>query len=171
MSNWLYHSSYGFEPTLWWLTTWAVKMPLTFHAGWNGFPISPQWLLFQPLCRFTVPASSLSKQLFLFEGNLILHNIVCCPGQFVRKGIVGDHEIGLLHLEIVVGSCLRIIAPCQLSSLGKGPGQVSVAVFLVSFALFLPIVCPFGGDLSGVEMGSDFNFEFLATPKAVNCGI
>jgi len=118
----VFHRSYGFEPTPWWLTTWAVKMLTTPYCGWNGLPISPQWLLFQPQPRFTVPASCLSKQFFRLEDNLIPYDEVCCPGQFVREGTVGDHEIGLLHLAIVVGSCLRIIAPCQLSSLREGPG-------------------------------------------------
>jgi len=95
---------------------------------------------FQPHLRFTVPASFLSKQFFRLEDNLIPYDEVCCPGQFVRKGTVGDHGIGLLHLAIVVGSRLRIIAPRQLSSLQKGPAQVFVAVFLVSSCLFLSIV-------------------------------
>ena len=66
-------------------------------------------VLFQPRPRFTVPASSLSKQLFRLEDNLIPHDEVGCPG------------------------------------------QVSVAVFLVSSCLVLSIACPLGGDLSTVR--------------------
>ena len=38
---------------------------------------------FQPHPRFTVPASSLSKQFFRLEDNLIPYDEVCCPGQLV----------------------------------------------------------------------------------------
>ena len=58
---------------------------------------------------------------------------------------MGDHEIGFLHFAVVVGSCLRIIAPSQFGSLGKGPGQVSVAVFLVWFALLKLGTLPYFG--------------------------
>ena len=37
----VFHRSYGLKPAPWWLTTWAVKILLTFYAGWNGLPIRP----------------------------------------------------------------------------------------------------------------------------------
>ena len=54
------------------------------------------------------------------------------------------HSVGLLHLALVKCPGLRIIAPGDLGSFGKGPRQVLVAAFLVPFALLLIVADPFG---------------------------
>jgi len=61
-----------------------------------------------------------------------------------------DHRIGFLHLTLVKCSGLWIIAPGNLGSFGKGPRQVFVAAFLVSFAFFLVVADPFGRNLPAV---------------------
>ena len=60
------------------------------------------------------------------------------------------HEVGLLHLAIVVCPGLCVAPPGVLSCLGIGPCKVLVAAFLVSFALHLIIAEPFARYLPAV---------------------
>ena len=63
---------------------------------------------------------------------------------------MGYHSISFLHLALVKCPGLRIIAPGDLGSFGKGPRQVFVAAFLVSFAFLLIVADPFGRNFSAV---------------------
>jgi hypothetical protein len=94
----------------------------------------------QPLC----------KKLLRIKSYAILHYMVCRTGQFVSQGSMSYHKLALRRLSIIIRPRVRIVTPCQLGSLRKGPGQILVAIFFVPVPFLLPVTCPATRDLSTI---------------------
>ncbi len=149
-----YHNSCGFIPAPWWLTTWAVKMPMTLYY-WveritnqkSGFARPYTGSPLQPSCD---QRSFSDEDLLWLKDHLIPHDEVRRPRQLVGKGIVRNHKIRLLHLAIVVRPGLRIAASGALGCLGLGPREIFIAAFLVAFSFHLVITKPLARYLAAI---------------------
>lgn len=74
------------------------------------------------------------------------------------QGTVRHHEIGLLHLPLIIGASLGMITPGKLSRLRKRPSQILIPVLLVSFPFGLLVAGPLAGNLptvGNIFFGSD----------------
>ena len=84
------------------------------------------------------------KRLFVF------HDAVRGPGQFGGKCALGAHGVGPALFAVVPGPRLGRMHPGERGRLGKSPGKVLVAVFLVSLALGLAVGGPPARDMAAV---------------------
>jgi hypothetical protein len=106
---------YGFDPTLRWLTAWAVKVPEANFLGGTGFQSD---LMVIPTPTLVHRSSQLlCKKLLRIKSYAIFHHVVGRPGQFVRQGSLGHHELSLRCFSIVIGPRIRIIASRKFCSL------------------------------------------------------
>src|SRR3972149_533535 len=84
----------GYEPASQWLTAWAVKRQIKLSLGGMGSQSIP-WFK-QLRSWFPIPARSLSEQLGLLKGNVVPHDVIGGPAQFMGQGIVGHRGILLV---------------------------------------------------------------------------
>jgi len=73
------------------------------------------------------------------KGDLISHNVVTDPGQFITQGLGRHDRISLGGLSIIVASKSRIMPACKLGSFDKCPAQIFITVFTVTLAAELGI--------------------------------
>ena len=73
------------------------------------------------------------------KGNLISHDVVTDPGQFIAQGLGRHDRISLGGLSIIVASQSRIMPACKLSAFDKCPAQIFIAVFTVTLAFAFAI--------------------------------
>jgi hypothetical protein len=87
--------------------------------------------------------SFLAKQLVFIEWDLISHHIEGCPGQFIRKGLGSNSAVALSHFPLVKTLGLRTRSHGKVGGFNIGLGKILVAVFAVTFPLFLFVGSPF----------------------------
>jgi hypothetical protein len=105
-----FRKSYGFDPTLRWLTAWAVKGPEANFMGGTAFQSN---LMVIPTPSLVHRSSQLlCKKLLRIKSYAILHHVVSRPGQFVSQSSMGYHILSLRCLSIVKGPRVWIITPC-----------------------------------------------------------
>ena len=67
--------------------------------------------------------------------NLISHNVITDPSQFIAQCFSGKTRISLRHFAVIVTSETLIVPTGQMGSFGEGPAQIAIAVFAVAMAL------------------------------------
>ncbi|MFH0785086.1 MAG: hypothetical protein V2B20_24455 [Pseudomonadota bacterium] len=63
---------------------------------------------------------------------------------------MGNHSIGFAGLAVEKRLGMLIVATGKFRCLRKGPRQILIAIFYVSFPFFYIIACPFGRYLSAI---------------------
>ena len=69
------------------------------------------------------------------ERNLISHDVITNPSQFIAQRLGGQARICLSHFAVIIASKIFIVSTGQMGGLGKSPAQVAIAVFTVAMAL------------------------------------
>jgi hypothetical protein len=67
--------------------------------------------------------------------NLISHDVITDPSQFIAQRFSGKARISLCHFAVIVTSEVLIVSTGQMGSFGEGPAQIAIAVFTVAMAL------------------------------------
>ena len=67
--------------------------------------------------------------------NLISHNVITDPSQFIAQRFGGKTRISLRHFAVIVTSEVLIVSTGQMGSFGEGPAQIAIAIFAVAMAL------------------------------------
>ena len=67
--------------------------------------------------------------------NLISHDVITDPSQFIAQRFSGQARIGLCQFAVIVTSEVLIISTTQMGGLGEGPAQIAIAIFTVAMAL------------------------------------
>lgn len=111
MSNSRFLRSRGYEPTHCRLITWAAKSSETGMCGCSGcqsgLVVFPTPVVVHRCIR------SSAKQLLRHIGNVVTHDVICCPRQLMRKRLVSHHAIGPLCLALIVCTGLIVEPPAQ----------------------------------------------------------
>jgi hypothetical protein len=89
----------------------------------------------QPYYRITAPCPCLAKYGLLAKRHSISHDIITDPGKLIAYGLSGYKRIRLGSLPLVIALKLRVISPCKMARLNKGPAQITVTVFTIPFTL------------------------------------
>ena len=66
--------------------------------------------------------------------NLISHDVITNPRQFIAQRLSGKARVSLGHFAVIIASEMLIVSTGQMSSLGEGPAQISIAVFAVAMS-------------------------------------
>ena len=69
------------------------------------------------------------------ERNLISHDVITNPSQFIAQRFSSQARIDLCQFAVIVASEMIIISTTQMGGLGEGPAQITIAVFTVAMAL------------------------------------
>ena len=73
------------------------------------------------------------------KGNLISHNVITDPSQFIAQRFGGKARICLSHLAVIITSEVLIVSTGQMGGLGEGPTQIAITVFTVAMPLFFAV--------------------------------
>src|SRR5512143_1160224 len=118
---------------------------------WSPSTCAPNKGLCQSCCRFTASAIFHPKHFLRHEWHPIPHDVIGRSCQFVSKGIMRHHPFCLLHLAVVIASCVLIKATRHLCRFRECPGKILVSALPVPFALLLLVADPGGRNLSTVR--------------------
>jgi hypothetical protein len=78
------------------------------------------------------------------ERNLISHDVIANPSQFIAQRLGGKTRICLSHFSVIIASELFMVSSGQVGGLGEGPAQIAIAVFKVAMALDFAVREPLG---------------------------
>ena len=71
--------------------------------------------------------------------NLISHDVVTDPGQFIAQGLGCHDRISLGCFSLIVASQSSIMPACKLSGFDKCPAEIFIAVFTITLAFAFAI--------------------------------
>ena len=107
-------------------------------VGCGSWPIRPCG--FKPGPKFgSLPQPFLPEKFYGIIINLITHDEVGSPGQFVGQGFGSDDIFGLSQLALVEAFGMRAVSAGKVGGLDKSPAEILVSVFAIALA-FLFIV-------------------------------
>ena len=72
------------------------------------------------------------KYKFLAERNLISHDVITNPSQFIAQRFCGKARICLSQFTVIVASEIFIVSTGEMGGLGEGPAQIAIPVFTVA---------------------------------------
>ena len=73
------------------------------------------------------------------KGDLISHDAIADPGQFITQGLSCQDRISLGCFSIIVAFKPGMMPACKLSGFDKCPAEIFITIFTVTFALALAI--------------------------------